>query len=367
MYSDDAVSPSVSSSALEGGGGPDHLARTIAFHKSGSVMFSKASANMEAAVSALAQNGSIRVAPWVDEAVAQVGFANAMNGVDFSQPHTSDTKYESNYGYPRMPIPAKWSRYVSSYRNPFEMAVSSLSYDVESPESYTHYRFGTLAKCEVDGHYGEYAKNAKGDLGTGYLFCSSTVEVGRLATGELKEVLPPPGEWEWGAYLTKLEAEDEDAALVAAAIFIRAQSVIPELELRMYTKENRSDLPMACENDFDDSNATECVNIWRNLVAALVQPAPRDSSGRVTGLPTLAGYEASSYGMDRLVETVSFAASRSCPAIDESSDSHGTSSSNETKKSDRVVRLRRLDKEHLHGSLAAIEAKLGCPLSERYN
>ena len=93
-----------------------------------------------------------------------------------------------------MPLPSLSSLFFVVARNPFEMAVSSLAYDLEPFEPFEFVRFSSLELCLADVELkGIYTLLSVFDDGTPEEFCPALVQVAVAARTYLKGVLPPPG------------------------------------------------------------------------------------------------------------------------------------------------------------------------------
>ena len=126
----------------------------------------------------LLQSGVLTAAPHAEPGDVRVGyFAVAANGVDHGG-------YAPFYGYPRCPRPANFTKVFSISRNPFEMTVSEMAYDVDGGEVYGNQIpssiWGDATACLVIS--GKSISQ----------YCDGLQQVSVAMRSYLKGVLPPP-------------------------------------------------------------------------------------------------------------------------------------------------------------------------------
>ena len=99
-----------------------------------------------------------------------------------------------------------------------------------------------------------------------------------------------------------------------------------------------------CEASVDDGTYGECEDWWAGVYRWFAYPAAT---------------------ADALVAA---AANATCAqSSNNARNPHGSHEENSTQRSDRVLRLRRLDSEWLESNFEAMETATGCPLSKRYS
>jgi|EP00966_Prymnesium_polylepis_P334098 hypothetical protein len=116
--------------------------------------------------------------------------ADSGNGINLTQSGADAGVYHSFDGYPRTARPPPSARFFTIYRNPIEMAVSELSYDIETPESYTWlYPLDQtgIASCRRDTSAAQVSL-----LKNGSHYCDGLHGVMMASETYLKGVLPAP-------------------------------------------------------------------------------------------------------------------------------------------------------------------------------
>jgi len=170
-------------------------------------------------------------------------------------------------------------------------------------------------------------------------------------------------------YLAMLMAQgSEDEAILASAVFIRAQSLVPQALLLEYQRAERPDLPTTCEGQYDDADLAGCTALWRGMFAGISNYStdlPRPALAGVTA--TEGGEYGGEGGFDLLLDQLAgHVANVTCPCCSLFARMHSEPSVNETRGADRLQRLRRLDANFLNGSIAQLERETGCAVSTRY-
>jgi len=170
----------------------EFFARGIAWHKSGSVMMRESLNAINDYLASLLKGGAIVAAPGVSSSKdVRVGIiADSGNGINLTQSGADAGVYHSFDGYPRTARPPPSARFFTIYRNPIEMAVSELSYDIETPESYTWlYPLDQtgIASCRRDTSAAQVSL-----LKNGSHYCDGLHGVMMASETYLKGVLPAP-------------------------------------------------------------------------------------------------------------------------------------------------------------------------------
>jgi hypothetical protein len=132
----------------------------------------------------LLQSGVLMAAPHAEPDVRVGYFAVAANGVDLGLVGADDGGYAPFYGYPRCPRPANFTKVFSISRNPFEITVSEMAYDVDGGEVYGNQIpssiWGDATACSVTS--GKSIPQ----------YCDGLQQVSVAMRSYLKGVLPPP-------------------------------------------------------------------------------------------------------------------------------------------------------------------------------
>jgi len=400
----------------------DFFARGIAWHKSGSVMMREALTLINARLTLYFAEGWLEKAPGLADHDPRIGvIALEGGGVNFSK---TEGLYSARTFTPMRP-PGSHSRFFAIYRNPVEMAVSELAYDMEeyNTELYEHQRltYEDTARCHRDDG---------GDDAFLRPFCDGLRDVLVASDTYLKGVLPPPDKdtcetataetgdsnrgqhsvrpcitghlarhsahaparvpARRGAMLTLLtpsaatgseylhrllDGGQEDEALLASAIFMLAVSIRGGAQLATFQRIEQPDSARSCEADYHDASVSECEAVWRSMLGALVDWT--NTTGyrpSIAGVQVVAGagtFGAASgplAGFGQLMDEIVGIAATTCPAVASFAvGSHSAvNASNTTQPEDRFARLSRLDAEYLNNTLAEMTAITACNASVRY-
>jgi len=346
----------------------DFFARGIAWHKSGSVMMREALTLINARLTLYFAEGWLEKAPGLADHDPRIGvIALEGGGVNFSK---TEGLYSARTFTPMRP-PGSHSRFFAIYRNPVEMAVSELAYDMEeyNTELYEHQRltYEDTARCHRDDG---------GDDAFLRPFCDGLRDVLVASDTYLKGVLPPPDKDTWSEYLHRLlDGGQEDEALLASAIFMLAVSIRGGAQLATFQRIEQPDSARSCEADYHDASVSECEAVWRSMLGALVDWT--NTTGyrpSIAGVQVVAGagtFGAASgplAGFGQLMDEIVGIAATTCPAVASFAvGSHSAvNASNTTQPEDRFARLSRLDAEYLNNTLAEMTAITACNASVRY-
>ena len=308
---------------------PFSPARTfVAHHKSGSTIVDEACVRMNKELRALAP-------ACVAASLGGMYIHSDWNGLDLSLPPTppyADLPYQCCLA--EAP-PADGALVAHMTRNPFEMVVSSYEYD-KDVHSEAAWQDTTMLPV---------AGEKLSDYLHGYW--SAIRHVALLAwDGTFGGALPRPllnatYTETWFAYVTRV---GEDEALLAEALMLSQLSIRPMVSNHAYVASlGAAHGRNTCEQRVDDGTHAECAAFWAETVAWFAY-TPADVAAALA------------HG----------AANATCTQSDtnrRSTDGEG----NATRKAARVLRLRHIDAELLNGTLAAYEAAIGCPLSQRYS
>jgi len=228
-------------------------------------------------------------------------------------------------------------------RNPFEMVVSELNYDLADSETFWMNISMDCAYVPSSGAVDARAPPEK-PLDGYPRFCLAlrSVAAAASASGALYGVLPEvsPANQSWIDYLSGLS---QDHALLAITLSLKVISLEP-MRLTREALVNRTDVEygMVCEPDFEGT-LEACEDLWAKVL--------RQPLGMTGELPSLLARGA---------------APISCPAAAPTVSNHSSYDETKTEAEGTIARLRALDETHLGGYLQRLEAAMPCPLGDRY-
>jgi len=301
----------------------------VPHHKAGAEMTDEAAHKMANALSA--ELGSS--APRVEQNAFTMGYANESLMM-------------------QTPIP---SCYAHEMRNPFEMVVSGYLYHMAGSEPWCFHDFGVFQTsmglaggCEPKIKDGRMSENCMPRMSyRTFVYAEGLMQLySESLSGPLSDLLPDANLTD--TYMGYLQRVDMDAGL--AAEFLLASVV--SLSRMNFSHGFVSDLVEAepescslnmCYKDFYD----ECNSTWQHVLETWNVPEPHNT-------------------------TMYAAALESCPGTSVQAQAHASSSHQEEQglehppEHEMVNRLKELDQKYFNGALAALETRLGCPLSGKY-